>query len=397
MERLKQISESRKQHIETHFSRFLMSNIHWEDRLIGISGARGSGKTTMLLQRMKSSLIYDEEVLYVSLDDIYFAENPLVYLAEEFYKKGGKYLFLDEVHKYPGWSRDLKNIYDNLPDLNIVFTSSSALDIYKGAFDLSRRAVIYYLPGLSLREFIDLKYGIKFPVYSIEQILFEPKKIIPEILDNIKPLKYFEEYLVKGFYPFFMESENSYSDRLLNILNLVLEVDLTTIFNIDYYSVIKIKKMLSVLSRVVPYKPNIEKLARQTGTTRDSLLKYLYYLEKAEVVKWLSKNTFGINYLNKPDKLYLNNTNLMHALNDANPDKGTLRETFILNQLLVKHNVSYPVKGDFLVDNKYLIEVGRPSKNFRQISGVENAFIAADGIEFSDGRKIPLWLFGFLY
>jgi predicted AAA+ superfamily ATPase len=291
----------------------------------------------------------------------------------------------------------LKNIYDNLPDLNIVFTSSSALDIYKGAFDLSRRAVIYYLPGLSLREFIDLKYGIKFPVYSIEQILFEPKKIIPEILDNIKPLKYFEEYLVKGFYPFFMESENSYSDRLLNILNLVLEVDLTTIFNIDYYSVIKIKKMLSVLSRVVPYKPNIEKLARQTGTTRDSLLKYLYYLEKAEVVKWLSKNTFGINYLNKPDKLYLNNTNLMHALNDANPDKGTLRETFILNQLLVKHNVSYPVKGDFLVDNKYLIEVGRPSKNFRQISGVENAFIAADGIEFSDGRKIPLWLFGFLY
>ena len=252
MERLKQISESRKQHIETHFSRFLMSNIHWEDRLIGISGARGSGKTTMLLQRMKGSLIYDEEVLYVSLDDIYFAENPLVYLAEEFYKKGGKYLFLDEVHKYPGWSRDLKNIYDNLPDLNIVFTSSSALDIYKGAFDLSRRAVIYYLPGLSLREFIDLKYGIKFPVYSIEQILFEPKKIIPEILDNIKPLKYFEEYLVKGFYPFFMESENSYSDRLLNILNLVLEVDLTTIFNIDYYSVIKIKKMLSVLSRVVP-------------------------------------------------------------------------------------------------------------------------------------------------
>jgi predicted AAA+ superfamily ATPase len=397
MDRLKQISATRVQRVHTGFSRFLANDIQWEDRMIGISGARGAGKTTLLLQYMKNKLPAGTEALYTSLDDIYFAENPLVLFAEDFHKKGGDYLLLDEVHKYPDWSRELKNIYDNLPGLKIIFTSSSALDIYRGAYDLSRRAMVYNLPGLSFREFIELKYRLKLPVYPIEQILFEPKEIIPAIIDRIKPLQYFDEYLKLGYYPFFIESENSYPVRLLNILNLVLESDLPTIFNIDYYSVIKIKKMLSVLSRVVPYKPNIENLARQTNTTRDTLLKYLYYLEKAEVVKWLSRDTFGINYLNKPDKLYLNNTNLMYALNSVNPDKGTLRETFVLNQLLVKHKVSYPEKGDFLVDEKYLIEVGVPSKKSKQISGLENAFLAVDDIEFPEGKKIPLWLFGFLY
>lgn len=397
MERLKQISENRLQHIQTDFTRFLTDEIDWEARMIGISGARGAGKTTLLLQYMKTRLPANAEALYASLDDIYFAENPLIYLAEEFYKKGGEYLFLDEVHKYPDWSRELKNIYDNLPGLKIVFTSSSALDIYKGAFDLSRRALVYNLPGLSFREFIELKYRIRLQSYSLEQILSESKKIVPEILDKIKPLKFFEEYLKFGYYPFFIESEKSYYDKLTNILNLVLESDLPTIFKIDYYSVMKIKKMLSVLSRIVPYKPNIEKLALQADTTRDTLLKFLFYLEKAGVVKWLSKDTFGINYLNKPDKLYLNNTNLMYALNNEKPDTGNLRETFILNQLLVKHSVSYPETGDFLVDGKYLIEVGGPSKKTKQIAGLENAFIAVDDIEFPDGRRIPLWLFGFIY
>jgi len=397
MDRLKQIAENRLQRIHTDFTRFLTDEIDWDDRMIGISGARGAGKTTLLLQYMKNRLPANTQTLYASLDDIYFAENPLIYLAEEFYKKGGEYLFLDEVHKYPDWSRELKNIYDNLPGLKIVFTSSSALDIYKGAFDLSRRALVYNLPGLSFREFIELKYRISLQSFSLEQILFESRKIVSEILDKIKPLKFFEEYLKYGYYPFFVESERNYYDRLTNILNLVLESDLPTIFKIDYYSVMKIKKMLAVLSRIVPYKPNIEKLALQADTTRDTLLKFLFYLEKAGVVKWLSKDTFGINYLNKPDKLYLNNTNLMYALSNEKPDKGNLRETFILNQLLVKHSVSYPDVGDFLVDGKYLVEVGGPSKKTKQIAGLENAFIAVDDIEFPDGRKIPLWLFGFLY
>lgn len=397
MDRLKQIAENRLQRIQTDFTRFLTYEIDWDNRMVGISGARGAGKTTLLLQYMKTRLSANNETLYASLDDIYFAENPLIYLAEEFYKKGGEYLFLDEVHKYPDWSRELKNIYDNLPGLKIVFTSSSALDIYKGAFDLSRRALVYHLPGLSFREFIELKYKISLPSFSLEQILFEGRKIVPEILNKIKPLKFFEEYLKYGYYPFFIESERNYYDRLTNILNLVLESDLSTIFKIDYYSVMKIKKMLAVLSRIVPYKPNIEKLALQADTTRDTLLKFLFYLEKAGVVKWLSKDTFGINYLNKPDKLYLNNTNLMYALSNEKPDTGNLRETFILNQLLVKNSVSYPEKGDFLINGKYLIEVGGPSKKSKQIVDVENAFVAVDDIEFPDGKKIPLWLFGFLY
>jgi len=374
-----------------------MDEIQWKDRLIGISGPRGSGKTTLILQSMKNRQFTDAEALYASLDDIYFADNPLVLMAEEFHRKGGKYLFLDEVHKYPNWSQELKNIYDNLPELQIVFTSSSALDIFKGTHDLSRRTLIYNLPGLSYREFLELRYGIEVPAYSIGQIFNEASEIVPVILDRFKPLQYFDEYMHHGYYPFFVEGERNYLDRLLNILNVVLESDLPTIFNIDYYSVIKMKKMLAVLARIVPYKPNIEKLARQTGTTRDTLLKYLFYLEKAEVVKWLSKDTFGINYLNKPDKLYLNNTNLMYAMNNDRPDKGTLRETFVLNQLSVKHKVSHPAKGDFLIDEKYLIEAGGASKGSKQVIGKENAFIVADDIEFPDGRKIPMWLFGFLY
>jgi predicted AAA+ superfamily ATPase len=397
MERLKQISESRILQVQTVFTRFLIDEVSWDNRMIGISGARGAGKTTLLLQYMKNKLSSDAVAMYASLDDIYFAENPPIYFAEEFYKKGGEYLFLDEVHKYPEWSRELKNIYDNLPGLKIVFTSSSALDIYKGAYDLSRRALMYNLPGLSFREFIEFKYRIQLSAYTLDQILYETKKIVPEILEKIKPLKFFEEYLNLGYYPFFIESESNYAERLTNILNLVLENDLRTIFNIDYYAIMKIKKMLAVLSRIVPYKPNIEKLAQQSDTTRDSLLKYLFYLEKAEIVKWLTKDTFGINYLNKPDKLYLNNTNLMVALSNEKPDKGNLRETFILNQLSVKHKVSYPETGDFLIDGKYLIEVGGLSKKTKQIAGLENAFIAVDDIEFPDGRKIPLWLFGFLY
>ena len=397
MERLYQNSALKVQNTILVFSRYLTHEIRWDDRMIGISGARGSGKTTLLLQRMKSSLPADAVALYASLDDIYFAENSLLLLAEDFNKRGGDYLFLDEVHKYQDWSRELKNIYDNLPGLKIVFTSSSALDIYKGAYDLSRRALVYNLAGLSFREFMELKYGKKLPVFTLEEVLYNAPSIIPVILNEIRPLKYFEEYLRIGYYPFFIESEENYHIRITNILNLVLETELTSIFNLDYYSVMKMKKMIAVLSRIVPYKPNIDKLSKQTGTTRDTLLKYLYYLEKAGILKWLTKDTFGINYLNKPDKLYLNNTNLSYALSNEKPDKGNLRETFFLNQLMVKHQITYPEHGDFLLDGKYLIEVGGHSKNSRQIANMGNAFIVVDDVEYAFGNRIPLWLFGYLY
>ncbi|MCD4747474.1 MAG: AAA family ATPase [Bacteroidales bacterium] len=397
MDRLKQISSEHLRRTPMKFYRFLMDEINWDDRLIGISGARGSGKTTLLLQYMKSKISKTSDALYVSLDDIYFSENKLIYFAENFYKQGGEFLFLDEVHKYPNWSQELKNIYDSLPDLNIVFTSSSALDIYRGSHDLSRRALVYSLPGLSFREFIELKYKIKFPVLKLNHILENTGNKYWDILEKIRPLKLFSEYLRHGYYPFFIESTVNYTQRLMNILNLVIESDLPAIYHIDFYSIIKLKKMISVLSRLVPYKPNIQKLAEQSGTTRDSLLKFLFYLEKAGIVKWLTKDTHGINYLNKPDKLYLDNTNLMFSLAIETPEKGNIRETFFLNQLKVKHHVSYPESGDFLVDNKYLFEVGGMSKTTKQIAGKKNAFIVADDIEYRNKNKIPLWLVGFLY
>lgn len=216
-------------------------------------------------------------------------------------------------------------------------------------------------------------------------------------LGSLKPLALFREYLKHGYYPYFIESQKNYNVRLLATINLVTETDLPSIFHFDYHSVQKIKKLLAIIARIAPYKPNIQKLAQQLGSTRDTLLKYLFYLEKARIVKWLGKDTFGINYLNKPEKLFLDNTNLMYAISNENPDKANMREVFFLNQLAVKHQVNYPEKADFLIDDIYLFEVGGKSKSTGQIAGLENAYIAADEIEYGHKNTLPLWLFGFLY
>lgn len=397
MDRLQQISFDHLRRTPARFFRFLIDQIYWDDRLIGITGARGAGKTTLLLQYMKTRLPKESQALYISLDDIYFSEKHLIHFAEDFYKQGGEYLFIDEVHKYPNWSQELKNIYDSIPGLKVVFTSSSALDIYRGSHDLSRRAIVYNLPGLSFREFVELKYKISLPVLTLENILYAKQDTYWEILDKIKPIKLFAEYLEHGYYPFFVDSGVNYIERIIQIVNLVIESDLPAIHHIDFNSVMKIKKMLAVISRIVPYTPNIQKLAIQSGTTRDSLLKFLFYLEKACLVKWLSKSSHGINYLNKPDKLYLHNTNLMFALADGHPDAGNLRETFFLNQVGVNHNVTYPKTGDFLIDNKYTIEIGGKRKSAKQIKGINSAYVAADNIEYGSKGTIPLWIFGFLY
>lgn len=397
MQRLFEISIEKLKRTPMRFFRFLIDEIIWEDRLIGISGARGSGKTTLMLQYMKKLKYEPETALYVSLDDVYFAEKKLIYFAEDFVKNGGKYLFLDEVHKYPDWSRELKNIYDNLTDVKVVFTSSSALDIFKGGFDLSRRAMVYHLPGLSFREFINLKLNKQIESISLQHILDNKIDEIGSALGNEKPLPLFKNYIEYGYFPFYIEHIQNYKERLLATVNLVIETDLPSIFHIDYYSVQKIRRLLAILARIAPYKPNIQKLAEQTGTTRDTLLKYLFYLEKARILKWLGKDAFGINYLNKPEKLYLDNTNLMYALSDSTPDKGSLRENFFFNQVSVKHAVSYSDVVDFKVDEKYLFEIGGNTKTKKQIVGLENAFIAADNIEYPYREMIPLWLFGFLY
>lgn len=395
MERLYNISNSLLSRVSVDFKRYLFSTIDWDAQLIAISGARGCGKTVMLLQYLRS-INAKKNALYVSLDDIYFSENKLILFAEQFFKKGGEVLLLDEVHKYPNWSQEIKNIYDTLQDLQIVFTGSSALEIHKGAHDLSRRAIVYNLVGMSFREYLQLKHKIKLPAYELKDILLADNKINETIIKNIKPLQVFDEYLQKGYYPFFVNTKQNYLKQLLNTVNLVIESDLPSIYNIEFSSTLKIKKLLSIISRIVPYKPNIEELARQIGTTRDTLLKYLYYLEKAQIIKWLGRDAMGINYLNKPEKLYLNNTNINYALTDL-PNKGNIRETFFLNQISAKHFVSYSSQADFFVDGKYTFEIGGKNKSKKQILNLADSYIVADDIEYSFENKIPLWLFGFLY
>lgn len=398
MDKLFHYSASRIDKISTEFKRYLWTHINWNNRLNIITGARGVGKTTLLLQYIKENLFHTpDEVIFINLDDLYFSKNSLVDFTDEFVKRGGKHLFIDEVHKYPNWSQELKNIYDYFPELKIVITGSSALDIYSGHADLSRRAITYKMNGLSFREFIELRYKHHFPIIQLNEILNKPSKNISIILKTIKPIKLFEEYLRFGYYPFFNEGESEYDIRLKQIVNLILDVDLPSIEKIDYTAVQKLKMLVSILAEIAPYKPNISRLSEQIGVSRETLLKYLYLLERANLLMLLRSNKHGISRLNKPEKVYLNNPNLAHILASDTPDIGTVRETFFYNQMRVDHNIEYSVNSDFVVDNKFTFEVGGKNKTRKQIIGLDDAYIAADNIEYSHQNKIPLWLFGFLY
>jgi hypothetical protein len=397
MNTLREISDLKVRNTSTHFERFIFHKIDWNNRLTGISGARGAGKTTLLLQYLKTTHGFNTEAIYLELDHIYFAENSLYDFALQFEKEGGKLLLLNEVHKYKNWSHDLKIIYDNLPGLRVVFTSSSALEVYKGSHDLSRRLVLYQLPGLSLREFVLLKYNYQLPLVSLNDIISEAREITTKIPPEVKPVKYFKEYIQSGYYPYFIENESLYHEKLLNVLNVVLESDLPIIFNIDFNSVVNLKKLIAILSRLVPYKPNIKRLSEQIGVTRETLLRYLFYLEKAQIINWLGKDSHGINFLNKPEKLYLQNTNLAFALSRDLINEGNIRETFFLTQVKVENTVTYPSKGDFRVNNKFIFEVGGRGKSQHQIKDLSNAFVVKDNIETASGNIIPLWLFGLLY
>ncbi len=397
MNRLIRISNNAINNVPTEFERYLVNEIDWEQRMIAVSGARGSGKTILLLQQMKKVTAEGKKTLYVSLDDVYFTENKLIYFAEEFSQNGGEYLFLDEVHKYSNWSQELKNIYDSVFDLKIIFTSSSALEIHRGSHDLSRRALIYNLAGLSFREYISFKHKIVFPILNLNDILENNANLTSSIVSNIKIIPIFKDYVKEGYYPFFNELKSNYLKQLSTTINLVIESDLPAIHKIDFSSILKLKRLVAIISRIAPYTPNIEKLASQIETTRPTLLKYLYYLDKAQIIKILGRDSIGINYLNKPDKVYLSNPNLAYTFGEDSVDIGNLRETFFLNQLSVKHSVTYPKQGDFLIDNKYLFEVGGKSKTQKQIAGIKDSYIVSDDIEYGYMNKLPLWFFGFLY
>jgi len=397
MEKLVETSSFKIRGIKDEFERYLTGIIDWNDRLIAIIGARGCGKTTLMLQYLKRNYSKPGEALYLSLDDIYFTTNKLIEVVDEFLKQGGQYLFIDEVHKYVGWSREIKNAYDTYPGLKIVFTGSSMLQVHKSDGDLSRRAIVYEMRGLSFREYLMMHSKKEFPVLKLIDIVNNHGALATKISTEIKPLMEFKNYLRYGYYPYFLENKDNYLQRLSSTVNLILESDLPAVERMDYSTIHKIKKLLYVIATTVPFKPNIEKLSKQINATRGSTLLYLDYLRKAQLIGVLKSTKAGDGYMNKPEKLYLNNTNLMYALEPEQPDIGTLRETFFMNQLQADGEVHYTDKGDFLVKSKMLFEVGGKNKTFDQSKEVKNSFIAADGIEIGYKNKIPLWLFGFLY
>ncbi len=383
-------------HLPMQFQRSLMDDIAWEARLIGIKGARGAGKTTLILQRIKGQFSDFREVLYVSMDDLWFAEHRIVELADSFVKQGGRYLFLDEVHKYPDWSREIKNIYDDYPELYIVFTGSSLLEILNARADLSRRAVTYELQGLSFREYLHFTQGIAFPIYSLDDLLKRHEEIAAEVVHEIKPLAYFGDYLAFGYYPFFKEVPDLYMQRLSEVVNLILEVELPQLRKVDVAWTSKLKQLLLIIAESAPFKPNISALSTKIGINRETLLGYLYYLAESGLTRQLYREGKGISRLQKPDKIYLENTNLAYAIRPSQPDTGTVRETFFANQLAFRHELSYPKSGDFCVNQQHVFEVGEPNKSGKQIADTPG-FLAIDQIELGYQNQIPLWLFGFLY
>lgn len=380
------------------FQRYLIDDIDWEGRLSAITGARGTGKTTMILQHIKKTFgNLPKEALYVSADNIWFSGNRLFDLANDFEKQGGKYLFIDEVHKYENWSQEIKNIYDSFSNLRVVITGSSMLQIYKSNADLSRRAVHYVLHGLSFREFLKYDRNIEFEKFTLDGILKNHIEIAGSFNDKIRPLPLFNDYLKQGYYPYYKSDKRFYLSKLANTVNLILEMDLPAVETIEMYSIRKIKKLLWIISQSVPFTPKITDLANNLEVSRNSLLNYLTILERGGLINLLQSSTKGINLLAKPEKIYLNNTNQIFAFDSNKPDIGNLRETFFFNQLQVISKVTSANKADFTVDNKYIFEVGGKNKGHEQVIGLKNGYLALDNLEYGFGNKIPLWLFGMLY
>ncbi len=380
------------------FVRSFEAKVNWNARLVGIRGARGVGKTTLILQHIKKTFGGDlGKVLYVSLDNLYFSDNSLLDLAKEFSRRGGTHLFLDEVHKYPDWSKIIKNLYDDYPELSVVFTGSSLLEILDSRADLSRRALTYDMQGLSFREFISLKTGLELPSFSLEQIVDGNEEISQRIVAQVKPFRYFSEYLATGYYPFFTEGLDDYYSRLNETINMILEIELPALRKLDVSYIPKIKKLLAVIGRSAPFIPNVSDLAAKVGTARQTLLVYFQYLEESLLIKQLFRKARGLGGLEKPDKLYLENSNIMYMLNGSKTDTGNVRETFAYNQLGRANEVLCSKESDFFVAGKYTFEVGGRNKKTEQIRGVENSFILADDIEYGTGRRIPIWLLGFMY
>ena len=382
--------------VDLRFKRYLYSQINWKARIISIKGARGTGKTTMLLQHILENFEDIDQTLYASLDNLWFATHSLMELVDWADRHGISRLYLDEVHRYELWSQSLKNIYDDYPDMSIVYTSSSLLVLDNATVDMSRRQTPYTLYGLSFREYLELEGIFKTEAISLDDVLMHHVKKAMNIVGRIKVAPLFEAYLAHGYYPFYRESLEDFPSQLRETVTVVIDSDLPAVENVTYETLRKTKKLLMIISEHVPFEPTMSELWRQLSTDNESGLKMLYALDKAQVLALLTAKTNNYKSLSKPDKIFLSNPNLMHVL-CPKVDKGNERETFFISQLRVLHDVRYPKQGDFLIDNKFLFEVGGKNKTFEQIADVPNSYLAVDDTEVGSGCRIPLWMFGFLY
>lgn len=389
MEQLFQYSQQLIKQVDTAFTRYVYDRINWKNRLVGLVGFRGVGKTTLILQHIKKNLKL-QETLYVTAEDFYFAKNRLIDLANDFVNGGGKYLFIDEVHKYPDWSKEIKLIYDYHPELKVVFTGSSILDIKKGSSDLSRRVAMYSMQGLSFREYLALKHQVYVPIYSLDQILNHQVEI-PQISQAL-PL--FKEYLKYGYYPFARDED--FELKLQQVVNQTLEVDIPTYSQMNVSTGRKLKQLLAIVAESVPFKPNMSKIAEMLNISRNNIADYLLYMEDAGMISQLRSQTGGIRALGKIEKVYLDNTNLVFALAKDNQNLGNLRETFFFNQIRLNHQVTSSTASDFKIGGLEF-ELGGKNKGEKQLKNVEKGYLVKDDIEIGFLNTIPLWHFGLMY
>ena len=388
MEKLYELFYAKLAETPTGFKRYLYNRINWKNRIIAILGERGVGKTTLILQKIKQDGI--DNTLYFSADNVYFGQHTLFDTANEFYRKGGLRLYIDEIHKYPSWSTELKMIYDYCPQLQVVVTGSSILDLYKGIADLSRRVIMYVLTGLSFREYLAMAKGINLAPVSFDDIL-NHKVAFPE---GERPLALFDDYLKTGFYPFWKEAD--YMTRLNNVINQTLENDIPTYAKMNISTSKKLKQLLFIISQSVPFKPNYTKIGAAMECDRGTVSDLAFYMEKACLIMSLRHQNDGMKNFGKLEKLYLGNTNLIYALSEGKPDTGNIRETFFLSQMKVNQEVYASKAADFIV-NGTILEVGGKSKGKKQIAELKDAFVVKDNIEYGYGNVIPLWHLGMNY
>jgi len=364
--------------------------------MIGIRGSRGVGKTTILLQHIIENYPDVDQVLYASLDDLWFVNHSVMDMVDWASMHGLKRLYLDEVHRYPDWALVLKNIYDSYPDISIVYTSSSMLLVDNGTVDLSRRQTLYTLNGLSFREFLQFEGVANLSAITFDDLLGKHVSIAMDITRQFKVTPCFQNYLDHGYYPFYRDAGIDYPERLKWAINTVLESDLPAVEDVTFETINKVRRLLMLLSGKVPFVPNLSILWRELSVNNTQGLRMLYALDRAKILALATSDLKNYKHLTKPDKVFLDNTNLMYVL-CGNVNVGGLRETFFYNQLSAFHNVSIPRVGDFLVDDRYLFEVGGKNKSFDQIADMPGSFVAADDIELGYASKIPLWMFGLLY